>query len=201
MAIPFVIEKNGKGGERAYDLYSRLLKDRIIFISGTFEDNMANSVIAQLLFLEMQDSTEDINMYINSPGGVVTSMYAVYDCMNYVKNDIVTLGFGGVASAASFILAAGTKGKRYVLPNCEVMIHELSGGIQGKATDMEINLKHSLSLREKMAGHYAEATGHPIDKIKLDMERDHWLTAEAAVDYGLVDSIQYRRDNKDDKKD
>lgn len=191
--IPYVIEHDEKGKERSYDLFSRLLKDRIIFINGSFNDQMANVVVAQLLFLEMLDNTEDIYFYINSPGGVVTSMYAIYDCMNYIKNDIVTLGFGNVASAASFILAAGTKDKRFILPNCEVMIHELSGGVEGKATDMEINLKHALLLREKMAGHYAEVTGQPLDKIKLDMERDYWMNAEEAIEYGLVDKIQEKK--------
>lgn len=198
MAIPFVIEKNEKGGERAYDLYSRLLKDRIIFISGQFNDEMANSVIAQLLFLEMQDADEDVNMYINSPGGQIGSMYAIYDCMSYIKNDIVTLGLGTIASAASFILAAGTKGKRFALPNSGIMIHELSGGMGGKVTDMELYTKRSLYLKEKMAEQYHEFTGKDIETIKLDMERDHWLTAEEAVDYGLVDKIQYKRDNKED---
>lgn len=188
--IPYVIEQDEKGKERSYDLFSRLLKDRIIFINGRFEDQMANVVVAQLLFLEMLDSDEDIYIYINSPGGVITSMYAIYDCMNYIKNDVVTLGLGNVASAASFILAAGAKGKRFILPNCEVMIHELSGGVQGKATDMEINLKHALRLREKMADHYVALTDQPLDKVKLDMERDYWMNAEEAVAYGLVDKIQ-----------
>jgi ATP-dependent Clp protease protease subunit len=191
--IPYVIEQDEKGKERSYDLFSRLLKDRIIFINGIFSDQMANVVVAQLLFLEMLDAEEDIYLYINSPGGQVTSMYAIYDCMNYIKNDIITLGFGNVASAASFILAAGTKDKRFILPNCEVMIHELSGGVSGKATDMEINLKHALRLREKMAGHYVEVTGQPIDKIKLDMERDYWMNAKEAIEYGLVDKIQEKK--------
>jgi len=193
-SIPYVIEHDEKGKERSYDLFSRLLKDRIIFITGIFNSQMANVIVAQLLFMEMLDATEDIYMYINSPGGEVTSMYAVYDCMNYIKNDIVTLGFGNVASAASFILAAGTKGKRYILPNCEVMIHELSGGSQGKATDMEIDLRHSLKLREKMTNHYVELTGQPIEKVKHDMERDYWLDAEEAVEYGLADKIQKKRE-------
>jgi len=191
--IPYVIEHDEKGKERSYDLFSRLLKDRIIFIAGRFDDQMANIVVAQLLFMEMLDEDEDIYMYINSPGGAITSMYAIYDCINYIKNDVVTLGFGNVASAASFILAAGTKGKRFILPNCEVMIHELSGGVQGKATDMEINLKHALKLREKMANHYVEVTGQPIEKVKTDMERDYWMDAKEAIEYGLVDKIQEKK--------
>lgn len=191
--IPYVIEFDEKGKERSYDLFSRLLKDRIIFITGQFDDQMANVVVAQLLFMEMLDEDVDIYMYINSPGGQVSSMYAIYDCMNYIKNDVVTLGFGNVASAASFILAAGAKDKRYILPNCEVMIHELSGGVQGKATDMEINLKHSLKLREKMSNHYVEMTGQSLEKVKSDMERDYWMDAKEAVEYGLADKIQEKK--------
>jgi ATP-dependent Clp protease, protease subunit len=193
MGIPYVIEQDEKGREKSYDLFSRLLKDRIVFIGTSFESNMANIVVAQLLFLEMMDNDADIYMYINSPGGEIRAMYAIYDCMNYIKNDIVTLGMGDVASAASFILAAGTKGKRYLLPNTEVMIHELSGGAQGKATDMEINLKHALKLRDKMAVQYSEVTGQPLEKIKLDMERDYWMTAEEAIEYGLADKIQDKK--------
>lgn len=193
MSIPYVIEHDEKGKERSYDLYSRLLKDRIIFVTGPFNTQMANAIVAQLLFLEMLDNDDNIYMYVNSPGGEITAMYAVYDCMNYIKNDITTLGFGQVASAASFIVAAGTKGKRLALPNCEFMIHELSGGVQGKATDMELNVKHSILLREKMAGQYVEMTGQPLEKIKLDMERDYWMAAEVALEYGLVDKIQEKK--------
>lgn len=188
--IPYVIEQDEKGKEKSYDLYSRLLKDRIIFVTGVFQGPMANAIVAQLLFLEMQDSDEDIYMYVNSPGGEISAMNAVYDTMNYIKNDVSTLGLGQVASAAAFIVAAGAKGKRIALPNCEFMIHELSGGVQGKATDMELNLKHSLYLREKMARQFVEMTGQPLDKIKTDMERDYWLPAAEALEYGLVDKIQ-----------
>jgi len=191
--IPYVIERDEKNRERVYDLYSRLLKDRIIFVERGFNDDMANAVVAQLLFLESASKERDIYMYINSPGGWITSMYAIYDTMQYVTPDIITVGFGQVASAGSFILTAGTKGKRFVLPNTEVMIHELSGGYQGKATDMEIHLKQSLKLRDRMAHHYVDMTGQPLDKIKKDMERDYYMSAQEAVDYGLVDAIQTKK--------
>lgn len=191
--IPYVIEKDEKNRERVYDLYSRLLKDRIIFIGAGFNDQMANSVVAQLLFLESSSQEKDIYMYINSPGGWITSMYAIYDTMKYIKPDIVTIGFGNVASAGSFILAAGTKGKRYALPNTEIMIHELTGGYQGKATDIEIHAKQALKLRNKMAKHYVEMTGQALRKIKKDMERDYYMSAEEAMEYGLIDSVQTSR--------
>lgn len=191
--IPYVIEKDEKNQERVYDLYSRLLKDRIIFIGAGFNDQMANSVVAQLLFLESASTEKDIYMYINSPGGWITSMYAIYDTMKYVKPDIVTIGFGNVASAGSFILAAGTKGKRHALPNTEVMIHELSGGYQGKATDIEIHAKQALKLRDRMAKHYVEMTGKPLRKIKRDMERECYMSADEAMKYGLIDSVQTSR--------
>jgi ATP-dependent Clp protease protease subunit len=191
--IPYVIERDEKNRERVYDLYSRLLKDRIIFIGRGFNDDMANAIVAQLLFLESDSTERDIYMYINSPGGWITSMYAIYDTMQYVKPDIITIGFGQVASAGSFILAAGTKGKRYALPNTEVMIHELSGGVQGKATDMELHVKHSIKLRDKMAKHYVDLTGQPLRKIKKDMERDYFMSAEEAKNYGLIDAVQYSR--------
>lgn len=188
--IPYVIEKDEKQRERVYDLYSRLLKDRIIFIGTGFNDDMANSIVAQLLFLESSDPDRDIYMYINSPGGLITSMYAIYDTMNYVRPNVITIGFGQVASAGSFILAAGTKGKRYVLPNTEVMIHELSAGHQGKATDLEIHIKQSIKLRDRMAKQYVEMTGQSLKRIKRDMEREYFMSAEEAVKYGIVDSVQ-----------
>lgn len=193
MGVPYVIEKNEKDQERMYDLYSRLLKDRIVFIGQPFDSHLANSVVAQLLFLESDSPAKDIYLYINSPGGNLTSMFAIYDTMRYIKPDITTIGFGHVMSAGSFILAAGTKGKRYALPNTEIMVHELRGGAQGTATDMEITLKQALKLKERMAKHYHELTDRPLDKIKKDMERDHYLTAEEAVDYGLIDSVQETR--------
>lgn len=191
--IPYVIEKDEKNQERVYDLYSRLLKDRIIFIGRGFNDEMANAVVAQLLFLESDSREKDIYMYINSPGGWITSMYAIYDTMQYIKPDIITIGFGQVASAGSFILAAGAKGKRYALPNTELMIHELSSGYQGKATDIEIYANHALKLKEKMARHYVEMTGQTLRKIKKDMERDYYMSAEEAVKYGLIDAVQSSR--------
>jgi ATP-dependent Clp protease protease subunit len=190
--VPYVIEKNEKG-EKVYDLYSRLLKDRIVFISGSFNGEMANSVVAQLLFLEANSPEKDIYMYINSPGGQIDAMYAIYDTMQYVSPDIMTIGFGQVASAGSFILAAGTKGKRYALPNTEIMIHELRGGATGPATDLEIGLKHALKIKEKMASHYAKMTGRSLKKIKKDMERDYHMSPEEAKEYGLIDNVQYKR--------
>jgi len=193
MSIPYVIEKGPNDQERVYDLYSRLLKDRIIFIRGEFNDEMSDAVVAQLLFLESFDSDQDITMYINSPGGSVISMYAIYDVMNYIKTDIVTVGIGSCASAASFILAAGTKGKRFALPNIDIMVHELSTGTQGKAGDIRNYVKKMELLYERMARHYSEFTGQDINKIKKDMERDYYMTAEEAKEYGLIDAIHEHR--------
>lgn len=190
--IPFVIEKTDKG-ERSYDLYSRLLKDRIIFVTGTFEEDMANSIVAQLLFLEADDPDKDIFMYVNSRGGEIDSLYAIYDTMNYVKPDIITIGFGTVASAGSFVLAAGTKGKRFALPNTSIMIHELSAGTSGKFNDMRVMHKHFTQTYDRMAEHYSEMTGQKVAKIKKDMERDFYMTAQDAKDYGLIDAIQEHR--------
>jgi len=191
--VPFVIEKNDKDGERAYDLYSRMLKDRIIFVTGGFDQDMSDAIVAQLLFLEADDKDKDIFMYVNSPGGRVTSMYAIYDTMQYVSPDIVTIGYGQCCSAGSFILAAGTKGKRYALPNTDVMIHELSGGSDGKMHDMRSQFFHSEKLYAKMAKDYVRMTGQKLTKIKKDMETDHWLTAEEAKGYGLIDHVEYKR--------
>ena len=193
MSVPYVIEKEKGGQERVYDLYSRLLKDRIIFIKGMFNDEMSDAVVAQLLFLESADPNADIYMYVNSPGGMVTSMYAIFDVMQYIKPDIVTVGMGQCASAASFILAAGTKGKRYALPNTEIMIHEFSGGVEGKAQDMFQTLEKQKQLWEKMAKHYAGFTGQKVNKIKQDMSRDYYMTAEQALEYGLIDEIHAKR--------
>ena len=191
--IPFVIEKNDKDGERAYDLYSRLLKDRIIFVTATFDQDMSDAIVAQLLFLEADDPDKEIYMYINSPGGRVTSMYSIYDTMKYVKPDIVTIGYGQCCSAGSFILAAGTKGKRYALPNTDIMIHELSSGTEGKMHDMRSRFAHTEKLYDKMAKHYVEMTGQRLNKIKKDMEIDHWLSAEEAKKYGIIDKVEYKR--------
>lgn len=193
MSVPYVIEKGKGNQERVYDLFSRLLKDRIIFIKGPFDQQMADAVIAQLLYLESVDNESDIYMYINSPGGVVTAMYAIYDVMQYIKPDIVTVGMGQCASAASFILAAGTKGKRYALPNAEIMIHEFSGGNEGKAQDIFLAVEHQKKLWEKMAKHYVEFTGQKMVKVKKDMSRDHFMSAEEAMKYGLIDEIHEKR--------
>lgn len=186
--IPTVIEKTNYG-ERAYDIYSRLLKDRIIFIGGPIEDMMANSVIAQLLFLESQNSKEDIKLYINSPGGVVTSALAIYDTMQYVKPDIQTICVGLAASGAALLLAAGKKGKRMILPNGEVLIHQVMGGAQGQATDVDIHAKHILLVKERLNKILSQHTGKPIDKVEHDTERDYFMSAEEAKNYGIVDKI------------
>lgn len=188
MTLPYVIETDDKG-DKTYEIYSRLLKDRIIFIGGDFNDNMANGIVAQLLYLQSADADKDIFMYINSPGGSITSMYAIYDTMCYIKPDIVTVGLGCVASAGSFILAAGTKGKRKCLANTEVMIHELAGGMSGKAGDLKVEMKRLERLHEKMAHEYKNFTGQNLKKIKADMERDYWMTAEEALEYGLIDKV------------
>lgn len=193
MSIPYVIEQGPKDQERVYDLYSRLLKDRIIFIKGAFNQEMADAVVAQLLFLESADPDADIYMYINSPGGEITALYAIYDVMQYINPDIVTVGMGQCASAASFILAAGTKGKRFALPNTDVMIHELSGGVQGKAQDMFSRIEQTKKLWDKMAGHYVKFTGQKLAKVKKDMARDYFMSAEEAKEYGLIDEIHAKR--------
>lgn len=191
--VPVVIEKDDKDNERAYDLYSRMLKDRIIFINGPFDQEMADSVVAQLLFLEADDNEKDIMMYINSPGGAVISMYAIYDTMQYIKPDIVTIGYGHCCSAGSFILAAGTKGKRYALPNTDIMIHELSSGNSGKYHDMKATWAYTERLHTKMAKSYVDFTGKDLKTIKADMETDNWLTADEAVKYGLIDKVENKR--------
>jgi ATP-dependent Clp protease protease subunit len=193
MSVPYVIEKGKDNQERVYDLYSRMLKDRIIFIRGAFDADMADAVVAQLLFLESVDNSADIFMYINSPGGEIHPMYAIYDTMCYIKPEITTIGFGEVCSAASFILAAGTKGKRFCLPNTEIMIHELSGGASGKFNEIENRYIHTKKLYDRMAVHYSKMTGQRITKIKKDMEKDFFMNAEEAKAYGLVDEIQNKR--------
>lgn len=193
MTIPYVIEKGPNDQERVYDLYSRLLRDRLIFIRGVITQDLADSVVAQLLFLESSDKHEDIRMYINSPGGEVNSMYAIYDTMGLITCDITTLGLGQCASAASFLLAAGTKGKRSALPNTSIMLHELSTGYQGKAGDLRNSHIHMEKLYELMAKQYVQTTGQKLQKIKRDMERDYFLTAEEAVVYGIIDKVQDRK--------
>ncbi len=186
--VPTVIEDTSRG-ERAYDIYSRLLKDRIIFIGSPIEDGMANAVIAQLLFLESQNSREDIKIYINSPGGVVTSALAIYDTMQYVKPDIQTICVGLAASAASLLLTAGTKGKRMILPNGEVMIHQVMGGARGQATDIDIHARQILKTKKKLNEIMAKHTGQKITKIEEDTERDYFMSAQEAKKYGIVDKI------------
>jgi len=193
MIIPHVIEDKGTGVEKVYDLFSLLMKDRIIFVRGKFEQDMADVIVAQLLYLESNDPDADIYMYINSPGGEISSMYAIYDTMSYIKNDIVTIGMGTVASASSFILAAGTSSKRFILPNTIAMIHELSSGMDGKYHDMKNRFEHTEMLYDKMAKHYVEFTGQKLSKIKKDMKKDYYMTAEEALEYGLVDAIQDKR--------
>ncbi|XLQ20030.1 MAG: ATP-dependent Clp protease proteolytic subunit [Candidatus Moraniibacteriota bacterium] len=185
--IPTVIEKSGQI-ERAYDIYSRLLKDRIIFLGTAIDDDVANSVIAQLLFLEAQ-STEDIKMYINSPGGVVTSALAMYDTMQYIKSDVSTICLGTAASAASLLLASGQKGKRLILPNAEVMIHQVLGGAQGQASDIDIHAKHILKTKEKLNKIMSKHTGKKVAVIEKDSDRDNFMSAIEAKKYGIVDKI------------
>ena len=186
--IPIVIEQSSRG-ERAYDIYSRLLKDRIIMLSGQVTDDLANSIIAQLLFLDAQDSEKDIYLYINSPGGSVTAGMAIYDTMNFVKADVVTIVMGMAASMGSFLLTAGTKGKRFALPNAEIMIHQPLGGAQGQATEIEIAARHILQTRERLNAILAERTGQPLEVIEKDTDRDNYMTAQQAKDYGLIDEI------------
>jgi ATP-dependent Clp protease, protease subunit len=188
MLIPTVIEKS-QFGERAYDIYSRLLKDRIIFLGGVIDDVVANSIIAQLLFLESEDPKKDVSLYINSPGGHVTSSLALLDTMNYVKPDIQTVCVGVAASAAAILLSAGKKGKRYALPNAEVMIHQPMGGAQGQATDIEITAKQILKIRERLNKILAKNTGKPISQVERDVDRDYFMDAEEAKKYGIIDEI------------
>ncbi|WP_020007882.1 ATP-dependent Clp endopeptidase proteolytic subunit ClpP [Salinicoccus albus] len=186
--IPTVIEQTNRG-ERAYDIFSRLLKDRIIMIGTPIDDNVANSVVSQLLFLQAQDSEKDIFLYINSPGGSVTSGMAIYDTIQHIKPDVQTISLGIAASMGSFLLAAGAKGKRFALPNAEVMIHQPLGGAQGQATEIEIAAKHIIRTREKLNAILAERTGQPIEKIQKDTDRDFFMTADEAKEYGLVDEV------------
>ncbi|MEN0399623.1 ATP-dependent Clp endopeptidase proteolytic subunit ClpP [Staphylococcus aureus] len=186
--IPTVIETTNRG-ERAYDIYSRLLKDRIIMLGSQIDDNVANSIVSQLLFLQAQDSEKDIYLYINSPGGSVTAGFAVYDTIQHIKPDVQTICIGMAASMGSFLLAAGAKGKRFALPNAEVMIHQPLGGAQGQATEIEIAANHILKTREKLNRILSERTGQSIEKIQKDTDRDNFLTAEEAKEYGLIDEV------------
>ncbi|HHQ6287560.1 TPA: ATP-dependent Clp endopeptidase proteolytic subunit ClpP [Staphylococcus aureus] len=186
--IPTVIETTNRG-ERAYDIYSRLLKDCIIMLGSQIDDNVANSIVSQLLFLQAQDSEKDIYLYINSPGGSVTAGFAIYDTIQHIKPDVQTICIGMAASMGSFLLAAGAKGKRFALPNAEVMIHQPLGGAQGQATEIEIAANHILKTREKLNRILSERTGQSIEKIQKDTDRDNFLTAEEAKEYGLIDEV------------
>lgn len=195
--IPTVIEQTNRG-ERAYDIYSRLLKDRIIMLGSAIDDNVANSIVSQLLFLEAEDPEKDISIYINSPGGSITAGMAIYDTMQFIKPKVSTICIGMAASMGAFLLAAGEKGKRYALPNSEVMIHQPLGGAQGQATEIEIAAKRILSLRDKLNQVLAERTGQPIEVIERDTDRDNFKTAEEALEYGLIDKVLTR--NSEDQK-
>lgn len=186
--VPTVIEKTNMG-ERAYDIYSRLLKDNIIFLGGPIDDTVANLVIAQLLFLQSEDPKKDISIYINSPGGVVTAGLAIIDTMNHIKNDVSTVCIGVAASMGAMILSAGTKGKRYILPNADVMIHQPSGGTEGQASDIEISAKRILKMRENLNKMLAKNTGQPLSKIEKDVDRDFFMSAEEAKKYGIIDKV------------
>lgn len=186
--VPMVVEQDGRG-ERAYDIYSRLLKDRIIFLGSQINDAVANAVIAQLLFLTAQDPDKDISIYINSPGGSITSGMAIYDTMQFIKPDVSTICVGMAASMGAFLLTAGAKGKRYALPNSEVMIHQPLGGAEGQASDIEIRARRIIKLREKLNGILAERTGQPIERIDKDTDRDYFMSAEEALAYGCIDKV------------
>jgi ATP-dependent Clp protease protease subunit len=190
--VPIVIEKDGRG-ERAYDIYSRLLKERIVFLGTSIDDNVANVIIAQLLFLESEDPTQDIYLYVNSPGGYITSGLAIYDTMQYVKAPIVTMCIGQAASMGAVLLAGGNQGKRYALPHSRILIHQPLGGAQGQATDIDIQAREILRMREEINKIFVKHTGQPIEKIEADTERDFYMTAEQALNYGIIDKIVEKR--------
>jgi len=190
--VPMVVEQTSRG-ERAYDIYSRLLKERVVFVVGPIDDYMANVIVAQLLFLESENPDKDINLYINSPGGVVTAGLAIYDTMQYIRSDVSTMCIGQASSAASLLLMAGAKGKRYALPNSRVMIHQPSGGAQGQATDIEIQAREILYLRGRLNGLYVKHTGQSLEQVERDMERDRFMSGEDAKAYGLIDQVLERR--------
>lgn len=191
MYVPIVVEQTERG-ERSYDIYSRLLKDRIVFLGGPIDDNVANAVIAQLLFLEAEDPDKDIHLYINSPGGVVTAGMAIYDTMQYIKPDVSTICVGSAASMGAVLLTAGAKGKRYALPHARVMIHQPLGGVQGQATEIEIHAREILRMREELNGILAERSGQDIEVVARDTERDNFMSAQEAADYGLIDQVLER---------
>jgi len=193
--VPMVVEQTAKG-ERSYDIYSRLLKERIIFLTGQVEDNMADLILAQMLFLESENPEKDIYLYINSPGGSVTAGMAIYDTMNFIKPDVSTICVGQAASMGAFLLSGGAKGKRFCLPNSRVMIHQPLGGFQGQASDFEIHAREILSIKDKLNRLMAEHTGQPLDVVSRDTDRDNFMSASEAVEYGLVDSVFSSRETK-----
>lgn len=190
--VPMVVEQTARG-ERAYDIYSRLLKDRVVFVVGPIDDHMANLVVAQLLFLESENPDKDIHLYINSPGGIVTSGLSIYDTMQFIKPDVSTICLGQAASMGALLLAAGAKGKRFCLPHSRIMIHQPSGGFQGQASDIDIHAREVLKLRERLNEILAKHTGQPIEKIARDSDRDHFMDGETAVEYGLIDTVLQKR--------
>src|ERR1044071_5046985 len=190
--VPMVVEQTARG-ERAFDIYSRLLKERVVFIVGPIDDHVANLVVAQLLFLESENPDKDIHLYINSPGGVVSAGFSIYDTMKFIKPDVATMCIGQAASFGSFLLSAGAKGKRFALPNARIMIHQPHGGAQGQATDIEIQAREILYLRERLNKLMAQHTGQSVEKIARDVERDFFMSADQAKDYGLIDQILERR--------
>ena len=194
MLIPMVVDQTSKG-ERSYDIYSRLLEDRIVFISGEITDEVANSVVAQLIYLEGKNPDKDIAVYINSPGGSVTAGMAIYDTMNYIKCDVSTICVGLAASMGAFLLASGTKGKRFALPNSEIMIHQPLGGAQGQASDIQIRAKQIIKIKQKMNKILSEKTGQPLEKIEQDTDRDYYMEAQGAQEYGIVDKIFVKRND------
>ncbi len=187
--IPMVVEKTPQGYERAYDIYSRLLQNRIVFLSGPIDDDMANTVIAQLLFLAYEDPNKDIKLYINSPGGSVSAALAIYDTMQYIQPDVSTICIGMAASAAALILACGEKGKRLSLPNSEILLHQVMGGAEGQAKDIEISAKHILKVKEKVNTILSKHTGKPLLQIEKDTDRDFWMSCKEALDYGVIDNV------------
>ena len=191
--IPMVIEQSGRG-ERSYDIYSLLLEKRIVFITGEIDDALANTVVAQLLYLESKDENKDINLYINSPGGSVTAGLAIYDTMNYIKCDVSTICIGLAASMGAFLLSSGAKGKRYALPNAEIMIHQPLGGVQGQASDVEIHARHIIEIKNKLNKILSLNTGKPLDIVENDTDRDNFMSAEEAKEYGLVDKVCVKRE-------
>ncbi|GAA0084315.1 ATP-dependent Clp endopeptidase proteolytic subunit ClpP [Clostridium sp. MB05] len=196
--VPMVVEQTSRG-ERSYDIFSRLLKDRIIMLSGEINDSISNLVVAQLLFLESEDPDKDIYIYINSPGGSITAGMAIYDTMQYIKPDVSTICIGMAASMGSFLLSSGAKGKRFALPNSEIMIHQPLGGFQGQATDFDIHAKRILKIKESLNKILSENTNQPLEKIKADVERDYFMSAEEAMNYGLVDKVITKNDKGSNK--